>query len=279
LTVVVSAPHVATVAGRPISIERLAERVAAVRRGPRGRHLPPPGAVEDVRLQRWVVQELVTEDILVHEAQAAGIIGGRDGPERDDSQPRTVSPTELSLLVARVTADATISPRDVRGYYVRNGDLYRRPASRRVRHVLVADESAGEGVVTRIAAGEAMPALAMELSIDAGTRTKGGDLGDLHRGEFSGPLEDALFGAEIGSVVGPIRTEHGWHVARVEAVTPAAVVRYADARPAIEAELQDAARTTAFAAWVERRRAILAVIEPAFEHPAHPVHGLPSHRH
>jgi parvulin-like peptidyl-prolyl isomerase len=124
-----------------------------------------------------------------------------------------------------------------------------------------------------------MDALAADLSIDAGSRALGGDLGEVHRGEFSGPLEDAIFAAQVGPLVGPIRTEHGWHVARIEAVTPAWVVPYAEARPAIEAELRRAARTEAFAAWLERRRASLAVIEPTFEHPAHPIHGLPSHRH
>ena len=141
-----------------------------------------------------------------------------------------------------MTGDVRVSPREVRGYYVRNQDLYRRPASRRVRHVLLPDEAAAETVVARLAHGEAMDALAAELSIDPGSRARGGDLGDVHRGEFSGPLEDAIFAAGVGSVVGPIQTEHGWHVARVEAITPAWVVPFAEARPAIEAELRAAAR-------------------------------------
>jgi peptidyl-prolyl cis-trans isomerase D len=124
-----------------------------------------------------------------------------------------------------------------------------------------------------------MGALAAALSTDAGSRAQGGELGDVHLGEFSGPFEDAIFAAEPGAVIGPIQTEHGWHVARVEAVTPPSRVPYAEARPAIEAELVVAARARAFTTWLEHRRSILAVIEPGFEHPAHPIHGFPSHRH
>ena len=51
------------------------------------------------------------------------------------------------------------------------------------------------------------------------------------------------------------------------------------ARPVIEAELLAAARIRMFEAWLEGRRTALAVIEPGFEHPAHPVHGVPTHRH
>jgi parvulin-like peptidyl-prolyl isomerase len=107
----------------------------------------------------------------------------------------------------------------------------------------------------------------------------GGDLGDVHRGELSGSFEDAIFSADVGVVFGPIRTEHGWHVARVEAVTPAAPVPYREARPAIEAELLAAERSRVFGAWLEERRRALVAIEPGFEHPADPVHGYPSHRH
>jgi len=67
------AGRVATVAGRPISVECLEERVAEIRRMPRGRHLPPDGAVDPLGLRRWIVQDLVTEALILHEARSAGV--------------------------------------------------------------------------------------------------------------------------------------------------------------------------------------------------------------
>jgi [acyl-carrier-protein] S-malonyltransferase len=265
-----AAPQVATVGGRPISIERLEQRVAEVRRGPRGRHLPPGGEAESTRLRRWVVQELVTEDVLVHEARAAGIIS---------TDAVTLPTSARAALIERVTESVTVPEHEVCAYYERNRDRYRRRAARRVRHILVSDEASAAAVIRQLAAGEEMASLAATRSADAGSRTQGGLLGDVHRGEFAGPLEDALFGAEIGAIVGPIQTEHGWHVARVEATFGESYVPYAEARPVIEAELLMAARAIAYAAWLELRRAELVTIEPGFEHPGHPFHGLPSHRH
>jgi hypothetical protein len=258
-------PRVALVAGRPITVARLEQRIAEVRRGPRGRHLLPEGGSESVRLGRSIVQELVTEEVLAHEARAAGMPG--------------FSQSAIANLVERVTDSATVPPRDVRAYYVRNPDLYRRREARRVRHILLPDEASAHEVVRRLAAGDDMAGLATAVSIDAGSRTAGGDLGDVHRGELTGPLEDAIFAARIGAVLGPIESEHGWHVVRVDGVVAASTVPFAEARPAIEAELLDAERTRMFAAWLEARRTELSVIEPGFEHPAHPVHGFPSHRH
>jgi hypothetical protein len=256
------------VGGRPIEFSHLEQRIAEVRRGPRGRHLPPEGGSESTDLRRWIVQELVTEAVLGHEARAAGIV------EIDGSPGSAVA-----QLAERVTASVSVPRRDVRAYYVRNRDRYSRREGRRVRHILLSDEWSARKVADRLVAGEDMDTLAAAWSIDAGTRSRGGDLGDVHRGELTGSLEDAIFAAEIGAVIGPIRTEHGWHVARVEAVAPESCVPYGEARPAIEAELLGAERTREFGAWLERRRAAIAVIEPEFEHPAHPDHGFPSHRH
>lgn len=233
--------------------------------------MPPDDGPESVRLRRWIVQELVNDEVLVHEARAAGIaeVTGSD----------RLSQTDIARLVAHVTTVVTIAEADARAYYDRNRDLYHRPETRRVRQVLLDDEAAARGVAARAEAGEDLAQLARTMSTDAGGRTRDGGIGEVHAGELAGALEEAIFGADVGAIVGPIRTELGWHVARVEAVTAEWVVPYADARPGIEAELIAAARTEAFGEWLARRRRALAVIEPDFEHPGHPVHGIPSHRH
>jgi [acyl-carrier-protein] S-malonyltransferase len=268
------APFVATVGGRPIPIARLDARLAEVRRGPRGRHLPPDGGSASVNVRRWIVQELVTEEILAQETATAGVDGEGDGA----SAPGP-SRAALARLVDRVAGSVTVPESEIQDYYLRNPDLYRRPEIRRVRHILVADAGAARDVVRRLEAGEAMPDVARAVSTDAGSRTAGGSLGDVRRGELAGPLEDALFSAEVGAIVGPCETEHGWHVARVEAVIAETIAPYPEVRGAIEADLLAVARARAFDEWLEERRRALAIVEPEFAHPADPVHGVPSHRH
>jgi parvulin-like peptidyl-prolyl isomerase len=224
-----------------------------------------------------MVRELVTEAVLAHEARSAGVLG----PETPD-RPMTaaaLSAPAIASLVELVTASVAVGEPQVRDFYDRNRDRYHRPEMRRVRHVLLADEAAAQRVVDRLAAGEDMALIAATASIDAGSRGQAGFLGDVHRGELSGPFEDAIFGTAIGVVVGPIRTEHGWHVARVEAVEPDADAPFEEVRPAITAELLAVARTEAFGAWLEERCTALAAFEPGYEHPSHPLHGLPTHRH
>lgn len=98
--------HIATVAGQPIPASVLEGRLALMRRGPRGRHVPPPGSPGYGDACRWVVRELVTEAVLEHEARARGL-------------------TDLTQLVLAVTEGVVVSDEEIRSYYDRNPDLYR----------------------------------------------------------------------------------------------------------------------------------------------------------
>jgi [acyl-carrier-protein] S-malonyltransferase len=238
----VSGSIVAHVAGRPITLAEVEERETELAGGPRGRHLGPSNGPARTYARRWLVRELVAEAVIRLEA---GGDGGHD----------------VRALVDRVSGGAAVSEDEARGYYVRNPDLFRRPERRRIRHVVVADEPTARAVV------------------DEPARLEEGDDVRIVRGELAGPLEEALFGASVGAVVGPIRTEHGWHVARVDAAELASVAPFEDVRAVIEAELLDAARRRAFEDWLEHRRSELAVVEPEFAHPGDPAAGLPTHRH
>lgn len=190
------------------------------------------------------------EAVLVHEARVLGIA--------DVADPARLSPGDVARLVEHVTGEVTVPESEVRAYYDRNTDLYARSEARTVRHALVPDE---RGPQAKIAAMSGVESI------------------EVRRGELAGPLEDAIFGAEPGAILGPIRTELGWHVVRVDAVAPASRIPFAEVRAAIEDELLVAARARVFDEWLERRRAALVVVEPEFEHPGHPSHGAPSHRH
>ncbi|HVN49502.1 MAG TPA: peptidylprolyl isomerase [Bacteroidota bacterium] len=56
--------------------------------------------------------------------------------------------------------------------------------------------------------------LARENSQD-GSAMKGGDLGWNKKGAWVKPFEEAAFKAHIGEVVGPVRTQFGWHIIKV----------------------------------------------------------------
>ena len=144
-------------------------------------------------------------------------------------------------------------------YYEANPEEFTREEQVRARHILLqvgsdrTEQQAEEQMLAirdRLAAGEDFAALATELSDDPGSKAQGGDLGFFGRGQMIGEFEEAAFTAEPGEVVGPVKTNFGYHLIRVEERREAGRSSFADAQEQIRSRLlnqraQDLAESTA----------------------------------
>lgn len=82
-------------------------------------------------------------------------------------------------------------------------------------HILVKTEQEAKQLKSKIEAGEKFADLAKKHSICPSGK-KGGDLGWFGRGDMVREFENAAFGAQKGAVVGPVKTEFGWHLILVK---------------------------------------------------------------
>lgn len=80
------------------------------------------------------------------------------------------------------------------------------------RHILVADLETAESVLERLDNGEAWEELALELSLDTSNSTTGGDLGWFTEGTMVPEFNDVAFNGEVGTIVGPVETQFGFHL-------------------------------------------------------------------
>lgn len=81
-------------------------------------------------------------------------------------------------------------------------------------HILVANINEAMQLQERINGGESFAALAKKHSTCPSGK-KGGDLGFFRRGQMVKEFETAAFGARKGEVVGPIKTQFGYHLIKV----------------------------------------------------------------
>ena len=84
--------------------------------------------------------------------------------------------------------------------------------TRTVRHILVETEEEAEDVIAELEAGTEFGELAEERSTDPGSASEGGELGAQARGSFVAPFEEAVWGSELDTIVGPVETQFGFHV-------------------------------------------------------------------
>src|SRR5439155_10797531 len=116
-------------------------------------------------------------------------------------------------------------------YQDRRGE-FEQPPRARVAHILVrvplvggsqAEDAArakAEAALARVRAGADFAQVAREVSEDAGTASRGGELEAVRPGELVPEFDKVIFERNPGEVVGPFRTAHGYHVVKILEVTP-----------------------------------------------------------
>ena len=92
----------------------------------------------------------------------------------------------------------------------------------RLKRLLVATEVEAREAIDAIANGRStFEDQARQRSLDLVTKNVGGDAGVVRRVDLAQPLGDAVFGSEVGKLVGPVQAGQGFLVFRVEEFLPA----------------------------------------------------------
>ena len=186
-----------------------------------------------------------------------------------DANPSSFQTPELAKFEYLVlTQDALVTqsapdPAAVRAQYDNNLKLYSKAEERDASHILIAakadaaepDKAAArkkaEDLYAQVKANPARFAeLAKQFSQDPGSAAQGGSLGAFARGTMVKAFDDAVFGMAVGDIVGPVATDFGYHVIRLNAITPAKVRPFEEVKAQIETDLkrQQAAQRFATAA-------------------------------
>ncbi len=140
----------------------------------------------------------------------------------------------------------SVSEEELQDYYEINKDRYLQDEQRQARHILILsgdDEAAAEvtasDILARARAGESFESLARENSQDGGTAQQGGDLGVLTRTQLPGELGGAIFSMGEGEIDGPVQTDFGFHVVRLDRILERGPLPLDQVRGELTTELQD----------------------------------------
>jgi peptidyl-prolyl cis-trans isomerase C len=157
----------------------------------------------------------------------------------------------------RVAGDAEPSDEEIQRYYKENKEAqFTTPEQRCVRHILFNKDQKekAEEVKQQLEKGGDFAKLAKENSQDPGSAEKGGDLGCLGKGATVPEFEQAAFGAEQGEIVGPVKTEFGYHILKVTDVKPEQTRSLQEVESQIRSQLATEKQSEAFNKWIEEQK-------------------------
>jgi len=190
----------------------------------------------------------------------------KSGMTRSDMEARLRDSLLTSKVFGRELRNRDeMTDKELRERYDREKERYRLPERAHLREIIVirpdnmmevakAQQRADEIAKTARTAGNDFAKLASTTS-EVSTKDKGGDLGEVARGELLPDLDKAVFSATAGAVLGPIATKSGWHILKVEQRLPSELPAFESVKDRLRHDASEETFQRDYKAYIDRLRA------------------------
>ena len=232
------AQNIAVVNGKPVPKSRADAVIAQVQKqaAARGQQLPPD-------IEKLVRDKVVTDEILVQEAERRGLGGSNDFKTQMEIARQSIL---IGLLAADVDKKATVSDAEIQAEY----DKFKAQASGteyRARHILVEKEEDAKAIIAQLKAGAKFEDLAKKNSKDPGSAENGGDLDFANAGAYVPEFSQAMTKLAKGAYTDvPVKTQFGYHIIRVDE---------RDDNREVDPPLYDSLKNGALTRWLDQDKA------------------------
>ncbi|MEJ2718423.1 MAG: peptidylprolyl isomerase, partial [Deltaproteobacteria bacterium] len=141
-----------------------------------------------------------------------------------------------------------VSEKELKDYYKSHISEFTPPEEIKARHILLKTQAQANRVLQQIKEGKDFAELAKKYSIDPAA-AKGGrlELPDgrewLPKGSFEASFDHVLFGIPKGGIGGPIKTQFGWHILKVDDKRQPKARSFVEVRNMIKSRLEDERRS------------------------------------
>ena len=169
---------------------------------------------------------------------------------------RYMVPEQRALRIARIgpdqVANVTASDQEIASYYNAHKADYASKETRSISQAVVQDQATANAIAARAKAGGTIAAAAAPAGANAAVTSLKDQSQDAYASVAGKQAAAAVFAAASGAVVGPIQTDFGWAVAKVDSVKSVGGKTLDQARAEIAAKLNVEKRKNAVEDLVDR---------------------------
>ena len=162
---------------------------------------------------------------------------------------------KLNLLSAKIqqkiSKSKTITQAQIAKYYNENKQRFGEPEHRNIQIILAKTEAAAKKAKQEVESSKNFASVAKRVSIDPTSKTSGGSLPGVVKGQEEKALDAAVFSAKANVLSGPVKTPFGYYVFEVNSIVPGSQQTLAQAQTSIKQQLTVAQQQTALTNFVK----------------------------
>ena len=132
---------------------------------------------------------------------------------------------KLNMLSQKIQAKIVkekpkVTAAEVQKYYNENKSRYGTPEKRDAQIVLTKTEEQAKEAKKELESGKSFSEVAKKHSIDPTSKAKGGQLGEVVKGQDDASLDNAMFAAKANELGGPVKSPFGYYLYEVKSIKP-----------------------------------------------------------
>jgi foldase protein PrsA len=163
---------------------------------------------------------------------------------------------KLNLLSSKiqkkiVSEKSKVSKAQIEKYFKENPKRFSVAEKRNIEIVLTKTEAQAKKAKQEIESGKSFSSVAKAVSIDPTSKTNGGKLPGVVKGQEEKALDAAVFSAQKGVLSGPVKTPFGYYIFQVESITPGSQQTLKQAEPSIKSQLTATGQQKALSKFVK----------------------------
>lgn len=139
--------------------------------------------------------------------------------------------------INNVLASVTLTEEEKQAFFEANKSKFAKPETASAKHILVESEEIANDLLNKINSGELSFEDAASQHSTCPSKESGGNLGSFPRGQMVPEFEEAVFSMEKDEVRGPVQTQFGYHLIKLDDIQNGGDSEYEEVKNEIEKTL------------------------------------------
>lgn len=184
--------------------------------------------------KKQLLDDLVNQELFYMEAKENEL-------HNDEEFKKELQRVQENMLkqyaINKVLTSISLTEEEKKAFFDANKDKFNKPETATAKHILVETEEQANDLLNKIKANEVSFEDAAAEHSTCPSKEAGGNLGSFPRGQMVPEFEEAVFNMEKGDVVGPVKTQFGYHLIKLEDLNKGGESEYEEVKNEIERTL------------------------------------------
>ena len=173
--------------------------------------------------QKYVLDDLINQELLYMYAKDNNI----DQDEEFRTEMKRVEENVLKqYVINKILTSVKLTEEEKKAFFEAQKQSFSKPETASAKHILVDSEEKANDILGKINAGEVSFEDAAKEHSTCPSKDAGGDLGTFGRGQMVPEFENAVFNMNNGEVSGPVKTQFGYHLIKLENKNESSIPEY-----------------------------------------------------